>query len=199
VRFFDHGAIIPSVTQPVRGPARYEELIALPENQVGEIVGGVLYASPRPAVPHAVAGSSLGGTLIPPFHFGDGGPGGWWILDEPELHFGEDVLVPDLAGWRRERMPGPPASAFIELPPDWLSEVLSPSTARLDRTKKLPVYARAGVSHVWLIDPLAKTLEVLRLESGRWMVEGLFGGNDVVRAAPFEVAAVKLSRLWGEE
>lgn len=187
------------MTQPVRGPARYEELLALPDNQVGEIVAGVLYASPRPAGPHTVSASSLGGSLIPPFHFGDPGPGGWWILFEPELHFGEDVVVPDFAGWRRERMPKPPAGAFIELAPDWLAEVLSPSTARLDRIAKLPVYARAGVSYVWLIDPLAKTLEVMHLENGRWTVEGLFGGSDVVRAAPFAEVAVKLTRLWGEE
>jgi Uma2 family endonuclease len=187
------------VTQPARKPARYEDLVALPDNQVGEIVGGVLYASPRPAGPHTVAGSSLGGVLIPPFNFGDGGPGGWWILFEPELHFGEDVVVPDLAGWRRERMPVAPSGAFIELAPDWLSEVLSPSTARLDRIAKLPVYARAGVRHVWLIDPLAKTFEVLSSESGKWTVDGLFGGNDVVRAAPFDAIEVKLARLWGEQ
>jgi Uma2 family endonuclease len=173
-------------------------VLALPENQVGEIVAGVLYASPRPAGPHTVAGSSLGGILIPPFNFGDNGPGGWWILFEPELHFGDDVLVPDLAGWRRERMPVAPSGAFIELPPDWLAEVLSPSTARLDRIAKLPVYARAGVQHVWLIDPLAKTLEVLRLAGGKWTIDQVFGGNDVVRMAPFDAVEVKLARLWGE-
>lgn len=186
------------MTQPARKPARYEDVLALPENQVGEIVAGVLYASPRPAGPHTVAESSLGGILIPPFHFGDNGPGGWWILVEPELHFGDDVVVPDLAGWRRERMPNPPAGPFIELPPDWLTEVLSPSTARLDRVAKLPVYARAGVQHVWLIDPLAKTLEVMRLDGGKWVVHGAFGGNHVVRAAPFDAIEVKLARLWGE-
>jgi Uma2 family endonuclease len=186
------------VTQPGRRPARYEDVLALPENQVGEIVAGVLYASPRPAGPHTVAGSSLGGILIAPFNFGDNGPGGWWILFEPELHLGDDVLVPDLAGWRRERMPEAPAGAFIELPPDWVAEVLSPSTARLDRIAKLPVYARAGVQHVWLIDPLAKMLEALRVDGGKWTIDRVFGGNDVVRVAPFDAVEVKLARLWGD-
>lgn len=196
-------AILPFMAQPGRRPARYEDLFTLPDNVVGEIVGGELYASPRPAGPHSVAGSSLGGVLIPPFHFGDPGPGGWWILFEPEVHLGENVLVPDFAGWRRERMPKAPDGPFIELAPDWLCEVLSPSTARLDRVRKLPVYARSGVAHVWLVDPIARTLEVLRLEGeastmARWVIAGTFGGDDVVRAEPFDAIDVKLSRLWGE-
>lgn len=173
--------------------------MALPEHVVGEIIAGTLYSSPRPAGPHAIAGSRLGGTLIPPFDFGDPGPGGWWILDEPELHFGDDVLVPDVAGWRRERMPSAPRDAFIELPPDWLCEVLSPSTARMDRVSKLPIYARAGVAHVWLVDPVARTLEVMRLEAGRWVVAETFGGDATVRVPPFEAISLHLPRLWGED
>jgi hypothetical protein len=186
------------MTKPEGRPARYEDLMALGENVVGEIVAGHLSASPRPGGPHALASSALGGVLLPPFHFGDGGPGGWWILFEPELHFGDDVLVPDFAGWRRERMPHPPSGPFFELPPDWLAEVLSPSTARLDRVSKLPVYARARVAHVWLIDPVLRTLEVLRLENTRWTLVDTFGGNDVVRAEPFDAVDPKLARLWGE-
>ncbi|HYO70750.1 MAG TPA: Uma2 family endonuclease, partial [Archangium sp.] len=146
-----------------RKPATYADLEALPANMVGELIAGELYASPRPATPHVVAASRLGGELIGPFDRGRGGPGGWLLLDEPELHFGEDVLVPDLCGWRRERMPRPPRTAAITLAPDWVCEVLSPSTRALDRAVKLPVFAREGVRNVWLVDAEARTLEVLRL------------------------------------
>jgi Uma2 family endonuclease len=128
-----------------RKTATYDDILALPENVVGELVAGELHVSPRPAVPHAVVASTIGMDVGSWFQRGRGGPGGWWILDEPELHFGADVLVPDLAGWRRERMSAPPSGAAIELPPDWVCEVLSPSTVRFDRTAKLAVYARVGV------------------------------------------------------
>ena len=171
--------------------------MALPENVVGEIVSGELRVSPRPAGPHSVAQSVLGALLLPPFQLNDPGPGGWWILDEPELHQGENVVVPDLAGWRRHRMPEPPDGPFIELPPDWLAEILSPSTARLDRVEKLPLYAQAGVPSVWLIDPIARTLEVLRLEHGRWTIVGVHGASDVVHAEPFDAIGLSLPLLWG--
>ncbi len=187
------------MTQPAKRPARHEDVVALPENVVGEIVAGELFVSPRPTGPHSVAGSALGGSLIPAFNFGDGGPGDWWILDEPELHFGDDVLVSDCAGWRRARMPTRHEGAFFELPPDWLCEVLSPSTARLDRTRKLPLYARVGIPWVWFVDPIARTLEILRLENQRWAIHASFGGDEVVRAEPFEVIELRLSRLWGEK
>lgn len=185
------------MTLPVRRPPTYDDIVALPEHVVGEILDGELVVSPRPAPPHAVAASALGGTLLPPLQFGDGGPGGWWILNEPELHLGENVVVPDLAGCRRERMPSPPANAFFTLPPDWVCEVLSPSTSRIDRTKKLPIYARATVGHLWLVDPLAQTLEVFRLDAGRWVLLVAHGAHDVVRAPPFEEVPVRLDRLWG--
>jgi Uma2 family endonuclease len=181
---------------PARRPATYADIVALPENVVGEILNGELVVSPRPAPRHAYAASSLGGMLVPPYRFGDGGPGGWWILDEPELHLGEDIVVPDLAGWRRERMPDLPDEAFFGLPPDWVCEVLSPSTSRLDRTRKLPIYARAGVPYAWLIDPAAQTLEVYLLESGHWVVAATHGAEDRVKAAPFEAIALDLARLW---
>src|SRR5262249_9124378 len=129
-------------------PATYADIEALPPNMVGEIVRGVLYASPRPASPHAAAASAVGEELAPPFKRGRGGPGGWVILSEPELHLREDVLVPDLGGWRRDRMPEMPHVAAFDLAPDWGCEVLSPSTAKLDRGEKLPVYARERVGHV---------------------------------------------------
>lgn len=184
------------MAEPARRPARYQDLADLPENIVGEIIGGELFTSPRPGPAHAAAAMGVGATLGPPFHFGDGGPGGWWILPEPEVHFAESVLVPDLAGWRRERLPSLPETSYFELPPDWVCEILSPSTSRHDRTKKLPVYARAGVPHLWLLDPLAHILEVLRLQAGFWVLMAAHGGDETVRAAPFEATAVDLARLW---
>lgn len=183
------------MTVPARRPATYADIVALPEHLVGEILDGELVVSPRPAPRHADAASNLGGILIPPFRFGDGGPGGWRIVDEPELNLGENVLVPDLAGWRLERMPALPDEAFFKLPPDWLCEVLSPSTSRTDRTRKLPIYARAGIPHLWLVDPEA--LEVYSLEAGRWVLLATHGGDETVRAAPFESVALDLARLWG--
>lgn len=132
------------------------------------------------------------------FDSGRGGPGGWYILDEPEVHLGRDVAVPDLAGWRHERMPRLPEEPFFSLPPDWVCEVLSPSTAAMDRVKKLTIYARELVAHAWLVDPLARTLEVLRLESQRWVIAGTWSGNDVVRAEPFSSLDLDLSLLWDE-
>ena len=152
------------VTAKGKGPATYADIQALPEHLVGEILDGELIVSPRPASPHAVAASRLMIELGGPFDRGRGGPGGWTILTEPELHFGPQVMVPDLAGWRRERMPQVPDVPFFELEPDWVCEVLSPSTARIDRSRKMRHYARARVQHVWLVDPLATTLEVFRLD-----------------------------------
>jgi Uma2 family endonuclease len=139
-----------------------------------------------------------GSQITGPYDLGRGGPGGWWIVDEPELHLGEDILVPDLAGWRRERMPGYPDVPFFTLAPDWVCEVVSPGTERLDRTRKLPSYARAGVGHAWLINPLARTLEVLRLEHGRWSLLATHADDDIAHAEPFEAMELDLLLLWGE-
>ncbi len=183
---------------PFDRPATYEDLVALPDHLVAEIVDGELHASPRPAPKHARAYSSLGVLVGGPFDHGVGGPGGWWILDEPELHFGPQVLVPDLAGWRRVRMPKMPETAYFTLAPDWVCEVVSPSTAQLDRTKKLAIYARAGVPHAWLVDPVAQTLEVLRLEQGRWVILATHAGAEVVRAEPFADVDLPLASLWAD-
>ncbi len=183
------------------GPKRratYEDLETVPPNKVGEIVDGELYVSPRPASPHGRATSRLGMILGGPFDLGQGGPGGWLIINEPELHLGSDALVPDLAGWRRERMPAMPRIAAFDLVPDWVCEVLSPSTAVLDREKKMKAYAREGVRHLWLVDPLQQSLEVYRLEGRRWSRQGLWNGADTVQAEPFEVFALKLAALWAE-
>jgi Uma2 family endonuclease len=177
-------------------PATYADIEALPSNMVGEIIRGVLYASPRPASPHAAASSALGEELGPPFKRGKGGPGGWVLLDEPELHLVEDVLVPDLAGWRRERMPEMPDTAAFDLAPDWVCEVLSPSTAKLDRAQKLPVYARARVVHVWLVDPLERYLELLRLERESYLIVGTHIDDAKIRAEPFDAIELDLGVLW---
>lgn len=178
--------------------ATYEDLLKVPDHKVAEIVDGELYVSPRPAAPHALATSVLGANLSVPFHQGRGGPGGWWIVDEPELHFGEDVLVPDLAGWRRERMPQFPKAAFFTLAPDWLCEVLSPSTERLDRARKLGVYAREGVANVWLVNPDSRTLEVYRRSATNWVLLATQASDALVRAEPFDAIELDLLPLWGE-
>ena len=182
-------------------PATYQDLIDLPENVVGEIIDGELIASPRPAFGHAHAASTLAGELWDPFSRGRNGPGGWLILFEIELHLGADVLVPDLAGWRRTRMPKPPPDAepFLTLSPDWLCEILSPSTAETDRRRKLPVYAREGVEHVWFIDPILRTLEVFRRQENGWLLASTFSRDERLRAEPFEAIELELGALWPRE
>lgn len=178
----------------------YAQLEALPENLTGEIINGQLYAQPRPATPHTLAASELQIDIGSAYRRGRGGPGGWWILVEPEIHFIRDteVLVPDLAGWRRERLPRLPRDQRIEVVPDWVCEILSPSTARKDRVIKMPVYARYGVAYLWLVDPLAHTLEAFALREGCWTVIGLFQEQDVVSVEPFTEIALELGGLWLE-
>ena len=181
-------------TKPLKKGATYTDLYDVPEHFVAEIFDGELYASPRPALPHSHAASVLGAKLSGPFH--RSGPGGWVILDEPELHFGNDVLVPNLAGWRRERLPTVPAAAYLTLAPDWVCEVLSPSTEPLDRGAKLRIYARENVSHAWLVDPLRQSLEVLALETGKWIEVALHEGSARARVAPFDAIELDLGSLW---
>jgi Uma2 family endonuclease len=180
-----------------RRRATYEDLAAVPDHLVAEILDGELHATPRPGPKHAVASSGLGSDLTGPFDRGRGGPGGWWILDEPELHLGSDVLVPDLAGWRRERLPAMPAENYFTLSPDWVCEVVSASTERIDRGKKLAVYAREGVAQLWLINPIAETLEAYRLEQGRWVLLVTHAGDVAARIEPFDAIELELWRLWG--
>ena len=184
------------MTAAARRLATYEDLLALPENVIGELLDGELHVQPRPALPHARVTSVLGSDLGQPFDRGRGGPGGWVLLDEPELHFGRDVLVPDLAGWRREHMPEVPDTAFVTLAPDWACEVLSPSTSRTDRAKKRPIYAREGVKHLWLVDPDAHTLEIFRLDGEGYRLVTTFEGEENVRAEPFDAIELELGALW---
>jgi Uma2 family endonuclease len=185
------------MASPIKRAATYADLLEVPPHRVAEIVDGDLHVSPRPASRHALASSALGGELAP-FQKDRGGPGGWWILDEPELHFGGDVLVPDLAGWRRERMPEFPDTAAFTLAPDWVCEVASPSTERLDRAKKMPVYAREGVAFLWLVNPATRTLEAYRLSDGRWLLLATHAGSARFRAEPFDAVELDLAALWGE-
>jgi Uma2 family endonuclease len=180
--------------KPLKKRATYDDLRNVPDHFVAEMFDGDLYASPRPALPHAHATSVLGGWLIGGFHRRD--PSGWAILVVPELHFGNDVLVPDLAGWRRERLPRVPPEAYMTLAPDWVCEVLSASTESIDRGEKLRIYARERVGHVWLVDPLRATLEVLTLDSGHWTTVGRYEGLAEVRAVPFAEKSLDLGALW---
>ena len=182
--------------QPARKPATYEDLCAVPEDRVAEIIDGELLTFPRPALLHSAAATALGIDLGSPFQRGRGGPGGWVFHDEPELHLGGDILVPDLAGWRIERAPNREA-AFATTPPDWLCEVLSPSTHRVDRVRKLPIYLREKVGHVWLVDPRERTLEIFRRQDAQWVLAGSFGGDDTVQAEPFEAVPLELAAIWG--
>ena len=186
--------------------ATYADLEAVPPHKVAELVRGTLHVFPRPAPRHAWASSRLGVKLGGPFDLGDGGPGGWTILVEPELHFpdpeapGEiDALVPDLAGWRRERMPELPETAYFALAPDWVCEVLSPSTASFDRDEKMPIYAREGVRYASLVDPIARTLEVYVLgQDRRWGPAVVHRDAAHVRVEPFDAIELDLSVLWAK-
>ena len=180
--------------------AVYEDLFDLPENMVGEILNGNMETHPRPAPRHALATSSLGGEIYKPYGHGCGGPGGWWILDEPELHLDVDIMVPDLAGWRRERMPELPETAWFECVPDWVCEVLSPSTGKIDRAVKMPLYAHYGVQYIWLVDPDLRTLEVYQLLSessgNKWVLLKTLQDDQSVSLPPFTEISFDLSVLW---
>ncbi|MGE0826904.1 MAG: Uma2 family endonuclease [Candidatus Binatia bacterium] len=181
--------------------ATYEDLLKVPDILIAEILDGELITSPRPASAHAQVTSAVNQDLGP-FSRRLGtpdGPGGWRILFEPELHLGADILVPDLAGWRRERMPVLEDVAYFELAPDWVCEVVSPSTARIDRVRKMPIYAREQVGHLWLVHPSLHTLEVYRLEGQHWVVVSSHVGAEGARAEPFEAIELDMSRWWLEE
>ena len=176
--------------------ATYQDVLDAPAHLVAEIINGTLHTHPRPAAPHALASTALGGDLLNPFQFGRGGPGGWWILFEPELHLSEEVLVPDLAGWRRKRMPDYPDTAYFTLAPDWVCEVLSPSTRKLDLHEKRPLYALAGVGHLWLVDPTDRTLEAFELREGEWVLIATAKDDEPVSIRPFDAITFSLADLW---
>ncbi len=176
--------------------ATYADLAAVPSHLVAEIIFGKLETHPRPAPRHAVASNALGHELTGPFQKGRGGPGGFIFMVEPELHLGPHVVVPDLAAWRRERMPSMPAKAYIETPPDWVCEVISPSTEANDRGPKRRIYATCGVGHLWHLDPVAKLLEVFELKDEHWVLFEVFQDNEQVAAPPFSAVPFSLADLW---
>jgi len=185
------------MTDPARRRAVYEDLFEIPQNMTGEIINGELIVTPRPSRAHTIVASRLGGEILPPYDFGrGGGPGGWIIIVEPEISFGEDVLVPDLAGWKKERFPIEEPHNWISVAPDWVCEILSPSTARVDRIEKMPIYSQHHVAYAWLIDPILKTLEVYRLEPGIWIGVGAWAKSAKVRAEPFPELELDLGMLW---
>jgi len=184
-------------SDPAFRVATYEDVLNAPAHMVAEVIGGELHLQPRPAFSHSVAASALAFELGPPFKGGRGGPGGWVLLFEPELHLGGDIVVPDMAGWRRARMENVTDVPFLTMAPDWLAEVLSPGTEKYDRTEKLAVYAREGVAWVWLVNPRQRTLEILNLgANGRWILQGTYHDDVHIRAEPFDAIEFDLGALW---
>lgn len=183
--------------QPEQARATYEDVLAAPEHMIAELIAGELSLQPRPAKPHTFAASQLGAEITMAFQRAKHGPGGWWILYEPEVHFDGDVLVPDLAGWRRESTPDfDRATAYYTERPDWVCEVLSPSTARWDRIKKLDVYHRARVEWAWLADPVEETIEVFQWSEQGWLRSHTSVGREPARLPPFDAIALELAEIW---
>jgi Uma2 family endonuclease len=176
-------------------PATRADLEALPESVVGEIIDGVLYTQPRPRAHHATLEGAIGDGLRAPFHRGRGGPGGWWILQEAGVELPEaPEVAPDLAGWRRERMPALPDGP-IRVVPDWVCEILSTNRAYDQRVKR-PFYARVGVAWLWFVDVDARTLSASRLEGGRWVEQGVYGVEDRARIEPFDAVEIRIGDWW---
>ncbi|MCY4141473.1 MAG: Uma2 family endonuclease [Rhodobacteraceae bacterium] len=181
--------------------ATYQDVLDAPPHRVAEVIAGTLHTHPRPSARHARASSGIGARIATPFDFGDDGPGGWWIIFEPELHLGsegKDIIVPDLAGWRRETMPEYPDAVYFTIAPDWVCEVLSPSTRQLDLGHKRAIYAREGVGHLWFVDPGAQTLEAFELRDGQWMLIDTLFGDAPVSLSPFDAITFPLNALWSE-
>lgn len=180
-------------------PATYQDVLDAPPNMVAELIRGALHLHPRPALPHGFTGSSLGMEIGGPFQKGRGGPGGWWIVFEPELHLGDEIVVPDLAGWLRERMPRFPRTAYTSIAPNWVCEVLSPSTRNTDRTDKRDIYGEHGVQWMWLVDPDDRTLEAFERRPEGWLLLGTLEGYVEVRLPPFDAVGFPLVALWPDE
>jgi Uma2 family endonuclease len=184
---------------PTPRRATYEDVLRAPENLTAEVLDGELHLTPRPARAHLMSASGLGSFLFGAFHVGAGGPGGWTIIDQPELHLGPDIVVPDIGGWREGGLVhrADVDEAFITVVPDWVCEILSPGTLRVDRMKKMPIFARERVGHVWLVDPRARTVEVFRHAGEGYVLVGTLGGDDGLTAEPFEAATIPPAFLWG--
>jgi Uma2 family endonuclease len=181
--------------QPLKTSATYEDLCAVDELLIAELIDGDLYASGRPPIRYVHTASVLLWRIGSAVDSGRESPGAWFVLSKPEIHLRDDSIVPDIAAWRSERLPQK-IPDYFDFAPDWLCEVLAPNTEALDRTKKLTVYAREGVGHVWLVNPAIQTLEVLRLESQRWSLIAAHEGGARVRAEPFVDFELQLAGLW---
>ena len=177
--------------------ATYQDVLNAPPHMVAEVLAGELVLSPRPRLGHGRVQSNLNGELHDPFGRGRNGPGGWVFVHEPELHFGSDIVVPDLAAWRNARCPDL-REPFATTAPDWVCEVLSPSTEKYDRGKKLAIYGRAGVPHAWLVNPDLHTLELMRHTDAGWLQVAIHADDDRVRAEPFDAIELELASLWFE-
>ncbi|HEV7254618.1 MAG TPA: Uma2 family endonuclease [Mesorhizobium sp.] len=184
------------MAEPAKQRATYADLEAVPPHLVAEIIDGLLITHPRPSPRHSLAANSLADELTSPFQKGRGGPGGWVFATEPELHIADHVLVPDLAAWRRERLAALPATAYFEIAPDWVCEVLSASTVHQDRGRKRVIYGQIGVQHLWLLDPRVQVLEVFTLTGGHWLLVGTWTSDDRVSAPPFDAISFSLADLW---
>ena len=185
------------MTSPATRRATYEDILALPEHVTGEIIAGELYTQARPAGPQTLVASGLGMDLGSPFDRGRGGPGGWFIAHEPELHLAGDVLVPDLAAWRVARLPVEARKgAYFTVVPDWVAEVASPSTTQRDRLIKVPVYAGHDVAHLWLVEPVEGRVEAYELSAGRWVWRGTWAEEREAAIPPFDAVPLDLIRLW---
>lgn len=176
--------------------ATYADLEKVPEHLVAEIIDGELMTHPRPSFRHGAAATSLADELTGPFQKGRGGPGGWIFIVEPEIKFGSDILVPDIAGWRRERLSSHIERNYFEVVPDWVCEILSASTEKRDRTIKKRTYAAGDVSHFWMIDPRLQLLEVFELRAGLWTEIGAWNSDEIVSAPPFDAISISLADLW---
>ena len=173
------------------------DLDALPPDVKGEIIEGVLYTMTRPRGRHQLAATLVGEDLSGPFNRGRGGPGGWWILVEPGIELpGTPEIAPDLAGWTRDRLAALPEDEPIRVVPDWVCEILSPTTRRHDLLVKKPYYAKVGVRHHWIVDRLERTLTAYRLEGGLWLELGMFSEETDARVEPFAAVSLDISSWW---
>lgn len=182
--------------QKTRRKASYDDVLDAPPHKVAQVISGNLHLHPRPIGSHIMANAILCRKIATPFQDGIGGPGGWWIVSEPEIHLEEDIVVPDIAGWRKEKLPKYPYGAFVTVSPDWVCEILSPSTKKVDLGDKWDVYAREGVSHIWFIDPGARSLEAFARVNGKWLMISALTGDDALLIPPFENISIPLSALW---
>ncbi len=184
------------MAEPAKHNATYADIEALPPHVVGEIIYGALYTQPRAAFVHNAAANSLSAEVTGPYQKGKGGPGGWVFATEQEVQFGEHLLVPDIAGWKRERLAAPPRENWVTIRPDWVCEVVSPSTVLRDRHFKRDIYAAFAVPHYWMVDPRTRSLEVYELSQGKWTLFGTYSGSMDVSAPPFNALSFTLETLW---